>query len=378
MKIGIEAHTIEKEEKLGAGGNYLGALLKCWSKLDPQKYKFVLYFKERIPQEDFLNSPVFEKKIAVNPFKIKSLALFYNLSLPLLAKKDKIDVLFLPYYMRPFFCWTPTITAIHDISYEAHPEWVRWRYGAPQRLLSRLAAKTSKFLITCSEFSKQEIIKYYKIPIERVKMIYLGASRDFNNRRDEAKIAEIKKKYGLSDKYFFYAGSIFSRRHVLESLRAFELLLKDYPDYQFLVSGRDITFPSQNIDSFIEKINKRFPNAVKRVRYIDYDDLCSIYQGAELFVCLSEYEGFGLPVLEAMSCGAPVLTINKTSLAEVTGGAAFYVDNPNNIEEIKSVMEKSIIQKDLRDDIIKNALKQAEKFSWEKCAEETLRVIVGG
>jgi len=377
MKIGVDAHTIEKEEKLGAGGNYLGALLKQWSKLDPAKYRFILYFKERIPQDDFLNSPVFEKKIAVNLFKIKSLALFYNLSLPLLAKKDEVDVLFLPYYMRPFFCWTPTITAIHDISYEAHPEWVHWKYGLPQRLLSRLAAQTSRFLITCSQFSKQEIIEYYKVPAERVKMIYLGASHDFTNHRDEVKISEIKKKYGLSDKYFFYNGSMFSRRHILESLQAFELLLKDYPDYQFLVSGRDLTFPAQNIDNFIKKINKNFPNAIKRVRYIDYEDLCLAYQGAELFIWLSEYEGFGLPVLEAMSCGTPVLTINKTSLAEVTGGSAFYVDNPNDFREIRNMMARAITQKDLRKNIIENALEQAKKFSWEKCAEETLKVIVG-
>jgi len=394
MKIGIEAHTIEKKERLGAGGNYLLNLLKQWSKLDSDKYQFILYFKDRIPSEKFLNSPVFIKKILVGGSlrqsslrQSKSTALYYNIFMPLTAKLDKVDILFLPFYMRPFFCFTPTITAIHDISFKAHPEWFSWNYKLPFRILARLAVQTSKAILTCSEYTKKEIIKYYpstslrasKTPSEKIHVIYLAADSKFNNQKDIEKIKQAKQKYGLKHKYLFYTGNIFNRRHVLETIKAFENLKRTCPEefegYQFLISGRDISFPFQNIDEKIKKINFKFPNTIKRVRYMDKNDFFYIYQGAELFVWLSEYEGFGLPVLEAMACGIPVLTTKKTSLKEVIGDYPLWVKNPNDVNEIKEKMYKILTDKNLRKNLIEKGLKQSQKFSWQKTAEETLKII---
>jgi len=365
MKIGIEAHTIEKEEKLGAGGNYLSQILKEWSKLNPDKYQFILYFKDRIPKEKFLCSPIFVKKLVKTP--IKSTALFYNISMPLEAKRDKLDILFLPFYMRPFFCFVPTVTAIHDISFKTHPEWIAWNYKLPFKLLSWLAIKTSKAILACSEYTKQEIIKNYKISPERVHTIYLAADKDFNNQKNEQEIQESKHKYGIDKKYLFFTGSIFNRRHVLESIKAFEAISKENSNYQFLISGRDLTRPAQNIDK---------KNIVKRVRYIDKNDLKNIYQGAELFVWLSEYEGFGLPALESMACGTPVLATKITSLTEVIGDYPIWINNPNDIEEIKEKMIKVLTDKNLRKEMIERGLQQASKFSWRKTAEETLKVLL--
>ncbi|MBU4284679.1 glycosyltransferase family 4 protein [Patescibacteria group bacterium] len=364
MRIGIEAHTIEKQEKLGAGGNYLSQILKEWSKLNPDEYQFILYFKDRIPQEKLLDSPVFTKKLVRTP--IKSTALFYNIFMPLMARKDKLDILFLPFYMRPFFCFTPTITAIHDISFKVHPEWIKWNYKLPFRLLSRLAIKTSRAILACSEYTKKEIIKNYKISPEKIHTIYLAADENFNNQRNEQEIQKSKQKYGIDGKYLFYAGSIFNRRHVLESIKAFEVISEKNPYYQFLISGRDLTHPAQNIDK---------NNIVKRVCYIDKNDLKNIYQGAELFVWLSEYEGFGLPILEAMSCGTPVLTTEMTSLTEVVGDYPIWVNDPGNVEEIKEKMIKTLKDENLRKKMIEMGLYRASEFSWRKTAEETLKVL---
>ncbi len=351
MKIGIEAHTIEKKEKLGAGGNYLLHLLKEWSRLDSKKYQFFLYFKDRIPSEDFLKSSVFKKKIVKNPFNIKSTALFYNLSMPFAASRDKIDILFLPFYMRPFFCFSPTITSIHDISFKTHPQWFSWNYKLPFQILTKLATKTSKAILSCSEFTQKEIIKYYRIPSKKIHVVYLGVDEKF-----------FPKKNPKKNKYLFYTGTIFNRRHVLESIKAFRKL----KGYKFLISGRDFTRPSQNVDK---------QKGIKRIKYIDDKELVKTYQNAELFVWLSEYEGFGLPPLEAMACGIPVLTTKKTSLKEVMGDYPISVNNPNNVKEIAEKMEKALLNKELREKMIKKGLEQVKKFSWQKCAEKTLEII---
>lgn len=378
MKIGIECHTIEKQEKLGAGGNYLTNLLKEWSKLNSEKYHFFLYFKDRIPEDKILGSRVFKKRLIKNPLNIKSTALFYNLSMPLAAKRDKVDILFLPFYMRPFFCFNPTVTAIHDISYRVHPEWYTWNYKLPFRILSRLAIKTSRTIISCSEYTKREILKHYPVKwfrdrgASKIKVIYLAAGEKFNNKKDEDKIKKVKEKYGLTKKYLLYAGTIFNRRHALESIKAFELLLEKNQDYQFLISGRDFTRPAQKIDKEIEKINKKFQNAIIRVKYVDSDDLAAVYQGAELFVWPSDYEGFGLPVLEAMACGTPVLTTKKTSLAEVMGDYPLSIGSPVDINEINEKIQRALTDENLRKNMISKGLERANNFSLEKCSKETL------
>lgn len=378
MKIGIEAHTIERQEKLGAGGNYLFQILKEWSNLNSDEYQFILYFKDKIPSIGFLDSKVFVKKLIKTP--IKSTALFYNIFMPLAAKKDKADILFLPFYMRPFFCFTATITAVHDISYKVHPEWFSWNYKLPFRLLTWLAIKTSKAILACSEYTKQEIIKNYRVFPEKIKVIHLAADKIFNLTKNEQEIQKSKQKYGINKKYLFYAGNIFNRRHVLEMITAFKLLKETYSEdfagLQFLISGRDITRPSQNIDREIEKVNKKFPNAIKRTQYIDTDDLKNIYQGAEALVYISEYEGFGLPVIEAMACGTPALTTKMTSLDEVMGDYPLWIDNPSDVEEIKDKMIKVLSDESLKNKMIEKGLERAKHFSWRQTAEETLKILI--
>lgn len=375
MKIGIESHTIEKEEKLGAGGNYLSSLLNYWQYLTPEKYQFFLYFKDEIPQDEILNAPVFKKRIAKNVLGIKSLSIFYNFSLGCLSAKDKNDILFLPFYMQPLFCKTPTVVTIHDISFFVHKEWFSWRYLAPFYILTGRAIKQSKSIIVPSQFSKNEILKYFKIPESKIFVTHLGADEAFRSKEGAGAIEETKRKYGINKKYFFYAGSIFNRRHLAESIKAFKILRKDFNDIQFLISGRDLTHPPQKIDNLCEEVNKIFPGAIIRRGYIEKEDLKVLFKGCELFVWPSEYEGFGLPVLEAMTSGAPVLTTNKTSLAEVVGQAAFFVDNPSDAGEIKEAMTKALNKKELREEIIQKGLEQSNKFSWHKCAKETIEII---
>ena len=380
MRIGIDCHVLEKR-KSGVGvARYLMKLLNCWSR--KSGIEFFLYFKDRIisgnflSSSDFLSSPVFIKKIAKNPFNIKSLALYYNFSLPIAVMRDKIDVLFLPFYMRPFFCWVPTVNVIHDISYVSHSNWFRLRYRLPLKLLTKRAIKKSFALVVSSKYTKDEIIKFYDVRENKIFPILLAADEKFNSQKNIDKIEEVKRKYNLNKNYLFYTGSIFSRRHVLELIKAFEKLLDNGLDYQFLISGDDLTCPAQNIIQIINNINKKYSNAIIKVDYVHEDDLLYIYQGAELFVWPSEYEGFGLPPLEAMACGTPVLSTKKTSLAEVLGDYPIWVENPSDIGEIKDKMIKVLKDENLRNEMITQGLICARQFSWQKTAEETLRILI--
>ncbi len=351
MKIGIDCHTLEKT-KTGVA-RYLANLLDYWKK--ENNIELVLYSTENIK----------------NPFNIKSTALYYNFSMPKQAQKDKVDILFLPFYMRPFFCKVPTAVAVHDISYIAHPKWFNFYHRIAYSVLTKRAIKKSKIIFASSEYTKNEILKYYKINPQKIHTILLAADEKFNAQKNFQEISRIKTKYNLKNKYLFYTGSIFNRRHILGTIKAFELILSNYPDLQLLISGKNLTNPFQDIDNTIKNISQ-----IQKLDYVVDDDLIYLYQGAEIFIYLSEYEGFGLPPLEAMACGTPVLTTKKTSLAEVMGNYPIWVDNPDNVEEIKEKMLKILSDEYLKGEMIKKGLERAKSFSWKKTAEETLKILI--
>jgi glycosyltransferase involved in cell wall biosynthesis len=348
-RIGTDSHVLEKT-KTGVA-RYLVNLLNYWQK---ENIDLVLYSMENVK----------------NPFNIKSTALYYNFSLPRKAKQDQVDILFLPFYMRPFFCKVPTAVAVHDISYITHPEWFNFYHGLIYRILTKRAIKKSKFIFTCSEYTKNEILKNCKVKPEKIHTILLAADEKFNCIKDQNKIQETKNKYGLKNKYLFYTGSIFNRRHVLELIKAFKMILEKIPDYQLLISGRNLTNPFQDIDEVVKNIPQ-----IKKVDYVDDKDLLYLYQGTEITVYLSEYEGFGLPPLEAMACGTPVLTTKMTSLGEVLGNYPIAVNNPGDINEIKEKIIKILNDENLKKEMVETGLERAKQFSWQKTAKETLRIL---
>lgn len=351
MRIGVDCHTLEKT-KTGVA-RYLTNLLDYWK--NEKRIDFVFYSMQNTK----------------NPLNIKSTTLYYNFSLPRKAKKDKIDILFLPFYMRPFFCKVSTAVAVHDISYVVHPEWFDFYHRIIYRILTKRAIKKSKFIFVPCEYTKQEILKHFSIDVGRIYLVHLAADEKFNNTRDQKRIEGVKQRYGLKDKYLFYAGSIFNRRHVLETIRAFKRISEKNSNLQLLISGRNLTNPFQDIDAEIKETQQ-----INKVDYVEEDDLIYLYQGAEIFLYLSEYEGFGLPPLEAMACGTSVLSTKFTSLAEVLGDYPIAVDNPNNVEEIKEKIIKILNDGKLRNEMIRKGLERAESFSWQKTAEETLKILV--
>ncbi|MFP4486779.1 MAG: glycosyltransferase family 4 protein [Campylobacterales bacterium] len=216
-------------------------------------------------------------------------------------------------------------------------------------------------IITISEYSKSEIEKHYPKSKGKIEVLLLGYHKNFQ------KLKDVKKKNQI-----LYVGSMNNRKNFIGAIKAFKLLNDDR--YKFMIIGNfsDNFVVDEQSRLLIEKsrqdINIEFRSNVND------DELIKIYNESKLFLFPSFYEGFGLPVLEAMACGTPVVCSNETSLPEVGGDAVVYC-NPYSIEDIKQKIEMVINDEKLQKDMIQKGLERAKEFSWEKCADEHMRVF---
>ncbi len=384
MLIGIDAHNLEGN-RTGVG-RYLFNLLKVWAADDRGRaagVKFILYFKDEIPvdlplrpasselqrgEQSSGQATIFETRL----LKTRSTAKFIHWDLCRAAKKDMVDILFCPGYVAPIFFRGKIALTLHDIIYEAHQEWFEWKSWADRillKLISKISAKRADIIFTISEFSRGQIIKYYRVAPEKIVLTRLAADPSLSPGSPQTELDSIKK-YKIKDKFVFFVASIFERRHLPEVIDAFKKLNR--PDHQLLIGGRDHT-DGKKVDIMSAATNQQLGrDAIIRVDFIGDYDLKSLYSACAFFIWLSDYEGFGLPPLEAMACGAPLITSQGSSLDEVVGSAALTIKNNLDVEEIYQAMKRILADEDLRQDLIKKGKEQAAKFSWEKCAQETL------
>ena len=394
MIISIDGRCLEGERT--GTGRYLINLLKFWRKENSCRFK--LYFKEKIPQDEILKSGNFELRILKNYLGFQSNFFFEHFLLPLAIKKDKADIFFSPYYLLPFYCPAKSVVTLHDISYEAHPEWFSLKNQFLLRRISKMAARRADIILTVSEFSKGEIVKYYQVDPDKITVTPLAADGIFRVipqtspdlslvRRgkiplvpfDKGRINPLLTKEGLGEviknKFILSVGSIFNRRHIPELIEAFKKIAGEFPGIQLLIIGANRTQPFIDIDKTIRETNKNLDyRAIIREDYVSEKDLAALYNLAECSVYLSDYEGFGLPLLESMASGTPVITSRKTSLVEAGGEAAIFV-NSNNPPDIYDKIKKVLADENFRKERVKKGLENVKRFSWERCARETLKTF---
>jgi len=372
MRIAIDARSLE--ESTTGVGRYLSNVLKCWK--DHQEHEFLLYFKNKIPKEKYLESGNIKLRILANPFGFSSNFFFQHVLLPLNLKNDKADFFFSPFYLKPFYCPAKSSIALHDISYEAYPEWFDWKSQFILRKASKYSARSADLIFTISDFSKREIMNHYGTDSDKIKVTYLACDEGLKKEEDAAKIDHIRKKYGITGKYVLYIGTIFTRRHVPEIMKAFGRISGEFSGYQLVVLGKNHTHPVIDIDSLAADINNKLTrSAILHIDSVKEEELNSLYSGCEFVVYLSDYEGFGLPVVEAQKFDKPVITTCGSSLLEAGGDSAIYVKN-NTENEIYDSMKKLIVDADYLQKIVLSGRENLKRFSWQKCADEILRNIV--
>jgi glycosyltransferase involved in cell wall biosynthesis len=272
------------------------------------------------------------------------------------------DILFCPANIAPIFMpkSKKLVVTIHDIAFLTYPKSFSTFFRVYYKFIVPINIKRADKIITVSKSSKYEIEKYYPNAKEKVEVIHLGADPLF-------KRLETQKK-----KQILYVGSMNERKNFSSVLKAYAML--DSSDYVLLMVGN---FSSNfALDDATKKLieSAKLNSNIEFKSDVSNDELVKIYNESMLFVFPSFYEGFGLPVLEAMACGTPVVCSDVTSLPEVGGDAVVYC-NPNSIKDIKNKIETVLNDEKLQHEMIEKGLQRAKKFSWEKAAQEHLRVF---
>ena len=372
MKIAIDARSLEVS-KTGVG-RYLTGLLKYWK--NNKKHQFIFYFKDKIPDGDLLKSDNFELKLLKTPFKFSSNFFFQHFLLPYNLKKDRVNFFFSPFYLKPLYSPVKSSIVLHDISYEAHPEWFDFKSQIILRILSKFSAKTANLIFTVSNYSKSEIVKFYKINPDKITVTHLAPDDNFIKISDIGKIKALKEKYNIKNKFILSIGSMFNRRHIPEIIEVFEKIADKYKDYQLLIIGKNHTHPFVDINNKIKTANNNLGrNAIINLDFVSEEELFAFYSSCEINIYLSDYEGFGLPVIEAQFFGKPVITSYNSSLVEVGGDSVEFVKN-NNVEGIYNSLEKLISDEGYKNKLVELGSENLKRFGWERCAEKTLNKVL--
>ena len=384
MLIGIDGNEANIKDRVGVG-RYCFELLKKFKEYQIPNYKFQIYLKDE-PLYNLPKETDWWRYIIVKPQKLWTQ---FALPLYLFTHFPRPDVFFTPSHYSPRFCPCPTFMSIMDLSYIKYPEMFKASDLWQLKNWTAYSIKKAARILTISQASKDDIIKYYGVEKERVIVTYPGINITKNMKHITWNI--IKEKYGIDGDYILSVGTLQPRKNYVKLIEAYSRINSNYNQIHSNKfegnsnnnSGISLVIVGKKGWMWEEILAapKKF-GIEDKVTFLDYvsdEDLPVLYQNAKCFVLISLYEGFGLPALEAMSYGCPVIVSNVSSLPEVVGEAGILVD-PNNAGEITEAINKVIRDNKTREEMIKKGLKQAAKFSWEKCARETLKVIeeVGG
>ncbi len=271
--------------------------------------------------------------------------------------------------ISPFLFNSPfkKILTIHDLTPILFPETFGLIHVLLQRYVLPVTFKNIDMIIADSENTKKDIIKYFKIEEEKIKVVYLGIDGKFKPLEN---INNINGNYDINSPFILYVGTLEPRKNIPSLIKAYYKLRKKGVEHKLVIAGGK----GWKYKQIYEQVNKlKLQKEVIFMGYVPEDDLPKMYNAADLFIYPSFYEGFGLPPLEAMACGCPVITSNTSSLPEVVGDAGIMID-PYNIDELASAMDEILSNERLREEMIKKGLRRAKIFSWEKTAEETMQV----
>ena len=269
----------------------------------------------------------------------------------------------------PYRPGLPTVLTIYDLIPLLFPQQVSSSARLLFRWMTALALRTASHVIVISQATHHDLLTFYHLPPQKVTAIPLAADPAFHPQ-PPAEVERVRRKYGLPENYLLYLGINKPHKNLVRLIDAFSRLTFDVSRFMLVIAGAwDPRYPEprQRAESLGLEKTIRFFGPVPEA------DLPALYSGAALFVFPSLYEGFGLPVLEAMACGVPVICSHTSSLPEVTGDAAIMV-NPLDVDELATAMERVLGDPSLREDMSKKGIMQARRFSWERTARETLKV----
>lgn len=363
-KIALEATRANKLKKTGTEW-YAWHLLQEFKKIDSTN-QFLIYYNQDLASELKVSPANFIFKQIKWP--LKKFWTHIRLSVALLI--DRPDKFFASNAL-PLFAHGEVIVTIHDLGFFKNPELYHFLERWYQKISHYLSIKRADKIIAVSQNTAQDIINYFPKSKNKIKTIYNGWNKEEFQSIGQNEREAILEKYDLPNEFILYIGRLETKKNVQNLLKAFALL-KD-KNCHLVLAGRPGNFGYEEIEHLSQ--NKEMKNRVHLLGYIRQHDYAKLLACAHIFVFPSKFEGFGIPVLEAMGSGVPTVISDLPVLHEVAGEASIYFD-PNNPQDIANKIETVLINEDLRHNLVNKGLVQSQKFSWSKCAKETLAYIL--
>lgn len=366
MRIAIDAHSVGT----GLGGNesYATNLIEALAEIDSVN-EYTLFVTRREAVERFSNRwPNFNVRATLPHTPLIRIPLTLSAEL----RRRPVDVLHVQFTAPPFSpC--PVVVSIHDLSFEHLPQTFKWRSRKQLRITVRRSARQAAQVIALSEYARNDIINSYGLNPDKVKAIPLAAPAHFGPVTDDEEIQRVRQTYGIKGDYILTVGAIQPRKNLSRLVAAYSRLHSVGPAGklpQLVLVGKCAWLYDETL-STIKQL--AVSDSVILTGYVPEADLPALYSGALCFVYPSYFEGFGLPPLEAMKCGAPVIVGNQTSLPEVVGDAGVLLD-PFDIDDIAAKIEAVVSNGNLRAELRVKGLSRAKLFDWRETARQTLAV----
>lgn len=363
MILGIEAAHANKIQRTGVE-EYCFAVIEELKKIIPLSERVILYSAEPLRGE--LGNLPPNWTVRILPWFLKKSWSQTRLAWELWRRPP--EAYFAPGQLLPF--WPPKNSAvmIHDCAFRAYPNAYRFWGRQYLKLMDDVIVRRARVILTSTEFNKKEIIRYYGVAPEKIKVIPLSynSTRYHSGPSDPA----VRKKFGLTKPYLMSVGRLEEKKNTKRIVEAFDLIKKQF-DCQLLLVGKPGTGYEAVERAIAQSVNQQ---DIMRPGFLTNEELTALYQDARVFLFPSLYEGFGIPVLEAMACGTPVLAARGTALEEVGGTAALYAD-PHRAEDIAAQALKFLTDENLRREKIAAGLNHVKNFSWRRTAALTYEVL---
>jgi glycosyltransferase involved in cell wall biosynthesis len=294
-----------------------------------------------------------------------------QIHVPWVLRRERPDVYHAPHYVLPPAVQCRSVVTIHDCIHLMFPQYLPNRAAyAYVRTAMWAAARRSDRILTVSEASKRDILQLFNVKPEKIVVVYNAIDEHFSAAPSEDHVRRIRERYQLDHKFVLYVGNIKPHKNLVRLIEAFSQLRRSHDDLKLLIIGDEIS----KLPALRRAVHRH--KLYKHVRFLGYlkdDTLTVLYRLASVFVFPSLYEGFGLPPLEAMASGTPVVTSNVSSLPEVTGDAAVLVD-PYDVDSIANGMRRVLDDPQFAEELRLKGIKRAREFSWERSVEKTQRV----
>jgi len=368
MKIWIDGCEANVPQRLGSSQVAFG-LLSALEKIDKENDYTVLLANKPLP--DMPNERVGWKYQYLKSNKFKT---WIAIPWALFTAKDKPDLFFSPAHYGPVFSPVKRVITIFDLAFLRFPGYYKPRDLWQLKLWTQISVQKASHIITISKSTASDLSRYYKVEKEKITVAYPGFDdKIFYQCKDQMKIVDIVGRYKIKGDYIIYIGTLQPRKNLIRLIEAF----KNIDNLKLVIVGKTTGLGRQGwMYEEILKAPKKYGIEEKVIftGFASTEDLPYLLAGSRAFILVSLYEGFGIPVVEAMACGTPVIVSNVSSLPEAAGSAGLLI-NPESVEQITQAIRTIAFDSKLRAKKSKEGLKQAKKFSWPKMAKLVLKVF---